>query len=72
MPSDTFKIFKKGSKLRVDFTLIDFNEKMFRWVRGNMSLLFDPSAPKGYQTVLMDNEEEVIYLNHYSKFPINF
>ena len=59
MPSDTFKIFKKGSKLRVDFTLIDFNEKMF-WVRGNMSILFDPSAPKGFQTVVMDNEKEVI------------
>lgn len=59
MPSDTFKIFKKGSRIRVDFTLIDFNERLFHWVRGDMSLLFDPDAPKGHQTILMDNQKKV-------------
>jgi hypothetical protein len=59
MPSDTFKIFKRGSKLRVDFTLADFNESVIGWTRGDMSLLFDPSAAKSYQTLLLNNRDEV-------------
>ncbi|CAK5068817.1 unnamed protein product [Meloidogyne enterolobii] len=59
MPSDTFKVYKRGSKLRVDFTLTDFNESIISWTRGDMSLLFDPGAPKSYQTLLLNNRDEV-------------
>lgn len=59
MPSDTFKVYKRGSKLRVDFTLTDFNESIISWTRGDMSLLFDPGAPKSYQTLLLNNKDEV-------------
>uniref|UniRef100_A0A1I8BBE0 ANK_REP_REGION domain-containing protein n=1 Tax=Meloidogyne hapla TaxID=6305 RepID=A0A1I8BBE0_MELHA len=59
MPSDTFKVYKRDSKLRVDFTLTDFNESIISWTRGDMSLLFDPSAPKSYQTLLLNNKDEV-------------
>ncbi|KAF7638647.1 hypothetical protein Mgra_00002025 [Meloidogyne graminicola] len=59
MPSDTFKIYKRGHKLRVDFTLTDFNESVISWTRGDMSLLFNPGAPKSYQTLLLNNKDEV-------------
>lgn len=61
MPSDTFKIYKRGHKLRVDFTLTDFNESVISWTRGDMSLLFNPGAPKSYQTLLLNNKDEVIF-----------
>lgn len=37
-PSDTYKIYKQGSNLRLDMTLIGF--KNFQSVRGNMTMLF--------------------------------
>lgn len=39
LPSDVCKIYKKGSKLRFDSTLIDFNER--KWVRGDISLIYN-------------------------------
>ena len=37
-PNDTFKIYKEGSKIRLDMTLLGF--KKLKCVRGNMSVLF--------------------------------
>lgn len=39
LPSDVCKIYKKGSKLRLDSTLIDFNER--KWVRGDISFIYN-------------------------------
>jgi hypothetical protein len=38
-PSDTYKVYKKGSNLRIDTTLVGF-EKL-TWIRGNISIIFN-------------------------------
>jgi hypothetical protein len=37
-PSDKYRIWKQGSNLRADTTLVGFQN--FRWVRGNVSIVF--------------------------------
>ena len=37
-PSDTYKIFKKGSSLRLDMTLLGF--KKLKSIRGNISVIY--------------------------------
>lgn len=37
-PSDTYKIFKQGSKVRIDTTLLGFDQG--NWERGNLSYIF--------------------------------
>ena len=37
LPSDTFTMYKRGSSLRIDSTLLGFNN--LKWERGNLSLL---------------------------------
>jgi len=37
-PNDTYRIYKKGSKLRLDMTLVGFRH--LKCIRGNLSVLF--------------------------------
>jgi len=37
-PSDTYKIFKQGSNVRIDTTLLGFDQG--NWERGNLSYIF--------------------------------
>ena len=37
-PNDTYKIYKQGSKIRLDMTLVGFRK--LKCVRGNLSVLF--------------------------------
>ncbi|KAL1140274.1 hypothetical protein AAG570_000206 [Ranatra chinensis] len=37
-PSDTYKIYKQGSKVRIDTTLLGFDQN--KWQRGNTSFIF--------------------------------
>ena len=39
LPSDVCKIHKSGSKIRMDCTLMDFNE--MSWQRGDLSFIFN-------------------------------
>ncbi|KAL4705025.1 hypothetical protein ACJJTC_009813 [Scirpophaga incertulas] len=39
LPSDMCKIYKSGSSIRVDSTLVDFTE--MKWERGDISFIFD-------------------------------
>ena len=39
-PSDTYKIYKQGCNVRVDTTLIGFDQNILNWERGNMSFIF--------------------------------
>lgn len=41
-PNDTYKIWKKGSCLRVDTTLVGFEN--LKWIRGHVSFLFLPTT----------------------------
>jgi len=56
-PSDTYKISKKGSSLRLDMTLVGFRN--FKSIRGNLSVLF-----KGRGS---HNEGELIVVDHDSR-----
>ncbi|CAJ0955992.1 unnamed protein product, partial [Mesorhabditis belari] len=58
LPSDVCKIHKRGTKLRMDTTLVDFNEKS--WERGDITFLFDAEAPDPqHQLVVLDNKLKV-------------
>jgi ankyrin repeat domain-containing protein 13 len=41
-PSDVYKIYKKGSMVRIDTTLVGFNGNS--WERGNKSFIFEASG----------------------------
>ena len=51
-PSDTFKIWKRGSDFRLDMTLVDFES--YSWKRGRISFIFimDPKTDKASFYVL--------------------
>ena len=42
LPSDVCKIYKKGASIRLDTTLVDFND--MKWERGDVSFLFTGSG----------------------------
>ncbi|XP_019853015.1 PREDICTED: ankyrin repeat domain-containing protein 13B-like [Amphimedon queenslandica] len=57
-PSDTYKIWKKGTKVRVDTSLVGFQG--MKWLRGNRSIIFEVSA-KGAVFSEIDHEELSIW-----------
>lgn len=67
LPADTCKIYKKGTKLRLDSTLLDFRDSM--WDTGDVSFVFDVS--KEEPMVMLDNQRkqyQVIRANsHHSR-----
>ena len=60
-PSDTYKIYKRGSKLRLDMTLVGF--KNLKSIRGNLSVLFKGRG--------QDNEGELYVVDHDTKSVTN-
>lgn len=64
LPSDVCKIKKKGNKIRLDSTLLDFSDS--RWQKGDVTFIFTIS--KNQPLILMDNSKKVVqYIN--SKTP---
>ena len=74
LPSDICKIYKKGANIRLDTTLVDFND--MKWERGDVSFLFtgkgspvrsrnrfsptDPSSKtNSHSLIVMDNRLKV-------------
>ncbi|XP_065906042.1 ankyrin repeat domain-containing protein 13C-like isoform X2 [Dysidea avara] len=58
LPSDLCKIHKCGEKIRVDCTLMDFNE--MSWQRGDLSFVFngeDQNNAKNFIMTIMDNKK---------------
>ena len=55
-PTDTLLIYKKGSSVRADFTLVGFEN--FAWKRGNCSFLLsmDPITGES-RSVLLDRTQ---------------
>ena len=41
LPSDEWKVWKKGNKLRVDTHLVDFSKSTLSWKHGSLSFLFE-------------------------------
>ncbi|XP_014261747.1 ankyrin repeat domain-containing protein 13C isoform X2 [Cimex lectularius] len=55
LPSDICKIHKKGSCIRLDSTLVDFND--MRWERGDVSFLFIGHVKPSEALTILDNKE---------------
>ena len=55
LPSDICKIHKKGSSIRLDSTLVDFND--MRWERGDVSFLFVGHVKPSEALTVLDNKE---------------
>ena len=71
LPSDICKISKKGACIRLDTTLVDFNE--MRWERGDITFLYkgDASAPEDSLFVL-DNKLKVYQKVRYEESDVEF
>jgi len=57
LPSDICKITKKGACVRLDTTLVDFND--MHWVRGDISFIYNGDAPPEAALTVLDNQAEV-------------
>ncbi|KAL8570041.1 hypothetical protein ACOMHN_036318 [Nucella lapillus] len=53
LPSDVCKIYKKGTCIRLDTTLVDFNN--MHWERGDISFIFNGSQKPQHSLTVMDN-----------------
>jgi hypothetical protein len=56
-PSDQYTIYKVGSRLRIDASIVGFEGT--RWVRGNVSLRFDGSRADGELSIVNHDERRV-------------
>uniref|UniRef100_A0A0R3S6W9 ANK_REP_REGION domain-containing protein n=1 Tax=Elaeophora elaphi TaxID=1147741 RepID=A0A0R3S6W9_9BILA len=56
LPSDVCKIYKCGTNLRLDTTLVDFSDRA--WERGNISFIFASDRSKD-QLLILDHEAKV-------------
>ncbi|XP_038049547.1 ankyrin repeat domain-containing protein 13C-like isoform X2 [Patiria miniata] len=57
LPSDTCRILKRGTRVRMDTTLVDFND--MRWQRGNNTFLFNGEAKPDTSLVILDNDNKL-------------
>ena len=57
LPSDTCRILKRGTRVRMDTTLIDFND--MRWQRGNNTFLFNGDAKPDNSLVVLNNDNKL-------------
>ena len=56
-PSDTYKIYKRGSNLRLDMTLIGF--KNLQSIRGNLTVIYKGrGSPNVGELLLVDHERK--------------
>lgn len=62
LPSDTCKLYKKGSDVRIDSTLMDFHD--MRWQRGDLSFIFHGSNRK---TQNNNKKREMYVLDNFAK-----
>ncbi|CAL1579520.1 unnamed protein product [Knipowitschia caucasica] len=65
LPSDACKIYKQGTNIRLDTTLIDFND--MKCQRGDLSFIFDGDAAPSRSFVVLDNEAKVYQRIHHEE-----
>ena len=58
-PSDTYRVFKRGSSVRVDTTLLGFDQNS--WVRGSRSYIFTGSDEGKAQFTEIDHDTKQVY-----------
>ncbi|GAB6026544.1 Ankyrin repeat domain-containing protein 13C-B [Chamberlinius hualienensis] len=57
LPSDICRMHKKGSSIRVDTTLVDFND--MKWERGDISFIFNGGSKPSESLFVLDNKLKV-------------
>ncbi|VVC87993.1 ankyrin repeat domain-containing protein 13C-B [Leptidea sinapis] len=57
LPSDVCKIYKSGSRIRLDTTLVDFTD--MRWERGDLAFIFQGDKETGDSLTVLDNKAKV-------------
>lgn len=57
LPSDVCKIYKSGSGMRLDTTLVDFTD--MKWERGDISFIFQGERPPCQSLTVLDNKAKV-------------
>jgi len=58
-PSDTYKIYKRGSNLRLDMTLVGFRK--LQSIRGNLTVIYKGRGTKNVgQLLLVDHERKAV------------
>ena len=57
LPSDVCKISKKGSCIRMDTTLVDFND--MKWERGDITFIFNGEKKPSQSLTVLDNKAKV-------------
>uniref|UniRef100_A0A3P9NV12 Ankyrin repeat domain-containing protein 13C-like n=1 Tax=Poecilia reticulata TaxID=8081 RepID=A0A3P9NV12_POERE len=65
LPSDACKIYKQGINIRLDTTLIDFND--MKCQRGDLSFIFNGDASPSQSFVVLDNEAKVYQRIHHEE-----
>lgn len=65
-PSDTYRVYKSGSNVRIDTTLIGFDQTS--WQRGNRSYIFKGQAD-GATMMEVDHETSQVYMENMRTLP---
>ncbi|XP_071116878.1 ankyrin repeat domain-containing protein 13C-like [Haliotis cracherodii] len=65
LPSDICKIRKKGACIRLDTTLVDFND--MHWERGDISFVFNGDAGPRQSLTVLDNKLKVFQRIRYEE-----
>ncbi|KAF6730253.1 Ankyrin repeat domain-containing protein 13C-A [Oryzias melastigma] len=65
LPSDACKIYKQGINIRLDTTLVDFND--MKCQRGDLSFIFNGDAVPSQSFVVLDNKAKVYQRVHHEE-----
>uniref|UniRef100_A0A8C8E3B7 Ankyrin repeat domain 13C n=1 Tax=Oryzias sinensis TaxID=183150 RepID=A0A8C8E3B7_9TELE len=65
LPSDACKIYKQGINIRLDTTLVDFND--MKCQRGDLSFIFNGDAVPSQSFVVLDNKANVYQRVHHEE-----
>ena len=66
-PSDTYRVYKRGSSVRVDTTLLGFDQNT--WVRGSRSYIFTGTEEGTAQFTEIDHDTKQIYTEEMGSDP---
>ncbi|KAG5337629.1 AN13C protein, partial [Acromyrmex heyeri] len=65
LPSDICKIHKSGASIRMDTTLVDFND--MRWERGDISFIFNGDQKPSHSLTVLDNKAKLFQRVRYEE-----
>ncbi|XP_043275515.1 ankyrin repeat domain-containing protein 13C isoform X2 [Venturia canescens] len=65
LPSDICKIHKSGASIRMDTTLVDFND--MRWERGDISFIFNGDQKPSKSLTVLDNKAKLFQRVRYEE-----